>query len=499
MFDKIKRLGTETAIYGISTVLGRFLNFLLVPFYTNVLQPGEYGTVTYVYSFIAFLNIVYGYGMESAYFKYSSTREIGTPGQHFSVPFISLGISSLVFSLFLGMSAPAIGDLAGLPNGSSSIVWYSAWILFFDALAIIPFASLRMEGKAKAFAFIKFLNIAINVASNIVLLLVLRTGIEGIFISGVISSAATFLILIPTIMRRFEFSLSRDLYRALLKFGLPYVPAGLATMIIQVVDRPVLRLLTDDAVLGVYQANYRLGIFMMLIVAMYDYAWRPFFLAHAADPHAKVLFARVLTYLVLLMSILFLLLSFAIPEIVHIRILGRYIIHPDYWSGLSIVPVVLLAYGFLGIYNNLIAGIYIENKTSKLPAITFAGAFVNVAANFALIPVLGMMGAALATLLSYVVMAAVLYFIVQRVYPVRYEFGRLAKIAVALLIVFGCSLIIGVGPYRIVWKTLLLVVFCGLIYWMKFLEPAELGEILGMFKTRGKAHQTTVTPTDMTP
>jgi O-antigen/teichoic acid export membrane protein len=229
---------------------------------------------------------------------------------------------------------------------------------------------------------------------------------------------------------------------------------------------------------------------------MYDYAWRPFFLTHAKDPQAKELFARVLTYFVLVMSVLFLLLSFVIPDVVRIRIFGRYIIHPDYWGGLAIVPVVLLAYVFLGIYNNLIAGIYIEKKTARLPVITFVGAGMNIVANFALIPPLGMMGAAVATLLSYMVMAAVLYVNVQRVYHVTYEFGRLAKIAIATLIVFGCSLLVDAGPYRIAFNLLLLIAFGGLMYWMKFFEPSEVRAILDIFKRRGKVQPTDVAPPD---
>ncbi len=234
--------------------------------------------------------------------------------------------------------------------------------------------------------------------------------------------------LLPTIARHFIPRFSGRLYRELLRFGLPYIPAGLAAMMIQVVDRPILKVLTDDDTVGVYQANYRLGIFMMLMVSMFDYAWRPFFLTNASDPGAKRLFARVLTYFVLAMAAVFLALSFFLPDLIQWKIFGRHIIAPDYWGGIAIIPVVLLAYVFLGVYNNLMAGIYIEKKTNYLPAITMAGGITNVVANFALIPVMGMMGAAIATFLSYAIMAVVLYIVVQRIYPIEYEFGRLGKI-----------------------------------------------------------------------
>lgn len=488
MLDKIKRLGKETAIYGISTILGRFLNFFLVPFYTNVLPTSDYGIVAYVYALIAFVNVVYGYGMESAYFKYSSTREIGTDRQNFSTPFLSLVASSAVASTLLLLFAPSVASLVALPAKHTVVVSYTALILLFDTVSIVPFASLRMEGKATVFAALKFINIVINVVANLVLLLVFHTGIEGIFLSGLIASVLTAVMLIPTILRHFEPGFSVPLYKALLKFGLPYIPAGLATMMLQVVDRPVLRALTNDATVGVYQANYRLGIFMMLVVSMFDYAWRPFFLANAREPDAKQLFARVLTYVVLIMALIFLALSFFLPDLVQLRIMGRHLIHPDYWGGLAIVPVILLAYLFLGIYNNLVAGIYIEKKTHHLPYITIAGAVTNVAVNFLLIPSLGMMGAAIATLVSYVVMAGVLYIVVQRFYPVHYEFGRLAKIAVSLVVVFSLFLLVRIERFQLGWEFFLILLFCALMYRMKFFAPSELSALRGLFRRyRGSA------------
>lgn len=481
MFDKIKRLGTETITYGISTILGRFLNFLLVPFYTNVLPPSDYGTVAYIFSLIAFMNVIYSYGMESAYFKYSSTKEIGTAEQHFSTPFISLFLSSSLFSFTLLTTAPFIVSAIALPSEHHRIIDYASWILFFDTLTVVPFAALRIERKAKLFAALKLSNIVINVVSNFILLLVYGMGVEGIFLSNIIASASSFLLLIPTIMRYFTTHFSTELYRELLKFGLPYVPAGLAAMMIQVVDRPILRILTDDATVGIYQANYRLGIFMMLIVQMFDYAWRPFFFANANEPNAKKMFSRILTYFVLLMSAMFVLLTFFIPDIVRINVFGHFIIHPDYWTSLGIVPIVLLGYIFLGISNNMAAGIYIEKKTHYLPAITFVGAAVNIAGNFLLIPHIGVYGAAWATFLSYFGMAVMLYIMVQRIYPARYEWNRLTKIAVASGVVIGLYLTVPIDESNWLWKIGLFSFFTVFMYFMKFFEPDEFYFLKNLF------------------
>ncbi len=437
MFSQIKQLGKETAIYGISTIVGRFLNFLLVPFYTNVLKPDQYGIVTTIYAYIAFLNVLYSYGMESAYLRYASSLEIGDKKENFSTPFISIFFTSLLFSSLIHLFSGKIVDIIDIPQEFSSCIRYSAWILFFDAVCIIPLAHLRLEGKAFIFSTIRVINIIVNVALNILLLLKFKLGVYGIFISGLVASAFTFAMLTPVIFKNLSFTFLKNLYAELLKFGLPYIPSGLSAMIIQVIDRPILKALTDDKTVGVYQANYRLGIFMMLFVSMFDYAWRPFFLKNSKRPDAKSIFAKVMTYFVLLASFLFLLISFFIEDLVRIKVLGRYIIHPDYWGGLGIVPIVLLAYLFNGIYVNLIAGIYIEKKTKYLPYITGAGAISNIIGNYLLIPAIGMYGSAWATFISYFVMAVLLFFIVQRIYPIKYEYGKLLKIGIVTAFCFA--------------------------------------------------------------
>jgi O-antigen/teichoic acid export membrane protein len=497
MFAQIKRLGSDTAIYGISTVVGRFLTFLLTPLYAHILSRGDVGIVATVFAYVAFLNVLYGYGMESAFFKFSSSLEVGDRKQNFSVPFVSLCVTSFVFTVWIVLNAGSIASLIHLSDNYNVTVKYAALILLLDAVAIVPFASLRLARKAKWFATLKLMNIVINVACNILFLFKFDMGVDGIFLSGVISSGITLLFLIPTIKSNFSTRWTGKLYADLLKFGLPYVPAGIATMMIQVIDRPILESLTDKATVGLYQANYRLGIFMMLVVSMFDFAWRPFFFSHAHDPNAKRLFARVLTYFILVMSGLFLVLGMFIEDIVRLPIFFGYSILPQsYWVGLSIVPVVLLAYMFLGISNNLVAGIYIEKKTTYLPGITFIGALVNVVANFILIPQSGIMGAAIATLLSYVVMAVGVYVVAQRVYPVQYELGRISKIFAAMLVVFGLHYTVTFSGYEVVWKCCLLLLFGALMYWMKFFEPSEFGKIAKVFVKHREVISPTEVPTD---
>lgn len=485
MLDKIKSLGADTAVYGVSTIIGRFLNFLLVPFYTNVLSTSQYGIVATVYSYIAFMNIIYIYGMESAYFKYASTREIGSDKQIFSTPFFSVLATSVVFSGLIFLTSGRLSSLIQVPYQFEDTIKYSAIILLLDSLSIIPFAALRLQRKVKTFATIKLVNITVNVIANVVLLLKYHAGVEGIFISGVIASAVTLALLLPEILSKLTLSFAGKLgnhtisrlYAALLKFGLPYIPAGLAAMMVQVIDRPILLALTNESTVGIYQANYRLGIFMMLVVSMYDYAWRPFFLTHANDPDAKQLFAKILTYFTFLSSIMILLVSLYIDDLVRFRVFGRFIINPAYWSGLGIVPIVLVGYLFNGIFVNLMAGIYIEKRTSHLPYITGIGAAVNVIANFVLIPRFGMFGAAWATFFAYAAMALAIYIVSQKYYPVQYELGRLLKIGIALgvtitVFAFRHALLPAVNDQ--LFKVLAFVSFFAILLLLRFPKEEEL-------------------------
>jgi O-antigen/teichoic acid export membrane protein len=484
MLENIKRLGKDTAIYGTSTIVGRLLNFLLIPFYTNVLKPEEYGITAYIYSLIAFMNVLYNYGMESAYFKYSSTLEIGSKKQNFSVPFFSTFFSSLLFSaLIISLSHP-ISNTINLPANFHRIIYYSAFILFFDAIVIIPFANLRQNCKARKFALIKTINILVNVTMNIILLVVYRYGIEGIFISGLIASFITWALLLPTIVSNLEFKFSSPLYKALLKFGLPSLPAGFAAMMLQVIDRPILRALTNDSAVGIYQANYRLGIFMMLVVSMFDYAWKPFFFATAKEEKAKEIFSRVTTYFYLFMVIVFLIISLFIDNLVGIRVLNRYIIHPSYWIGLNIVPVVLAAYLFNGLSLSFSAGLYIQKKTAYLPIITIISAIANVFFNFLLIPKMGIMGAAIATLISYAVMAITTFYFSQKIYPVVYEFKRIliitTSVSVSLLLCKTLSIFIS----TILIRCVSIILFFGLLYIFKFFRTEELDVSLRYLKRK---------------
>jgi len=467
MFDKLKELTKDTAIYGISTMVGRFLNFILVPLYTNIFAPAEYGIIQLIYAYMAILNIVFIYGLDSAYLKFASFKDIGDEKDNFSTPYISVFATSLLFVLLIVVNISAIGTSLRIPSEYNYLIYLAAGILFLDANVVIPFLKLRLDRKAKIFSLFRVINISVNIVLNIYLILVLHWGIEAIIISNLVASAVSLLLVSVTIIKNFKLKFHSLLFKRMLKFGLPFLPAGFAVMLVQVIDVPILERLTDLKTVGIYKANYKLGIFMMLFVNMFQFAWQPFFLQNAKEPNAKEMFSKILTYFTLAGSIILVVLSLFITDLAQIQIAGFSLVGSQYWAGLQIVPIILLAYLINGMYSVFSAGIYIEEKSIYVPFITGAGAIVNVVVNFLLIPILNITGAALATLASYLVMALGYYFVTQKFYNVKYELKRIGHIFIAVLLVgvlfyYLLSIDNLVFPY----KMILLILFTLYIYFV---------------------------------
>ncbi|MCX6557103.1 MAG: polysaccharide biosynthesis C-terminal domain-containing protein [Candidatus Aminicenantes bacterium] len=435
MLKKIKELGKDTAIYGISTIVGRFLNFLLVPFYTHFISRADMGIYTNIYAYLAFLNIFYIYGMDAAFMKYSSLAGAEEKKKVFSTAYVFVCLSTLALTSLLLLLRIPFGQLMAVPARYSRLIYYVILILLFDTLALVPFANLRLERKAGKFAALKLANILINLGLNLLFFIKFHWGIEAIFAANLAASAVTLLLVAPEIVKRLRIRIDGVELKRMLRFGLPYLPASLAATMVQVIDRPVVLAMTNADTLGLYQTGYKLGIFMMLVVSMFQYAWQPFFLNNAREKNAREIFAKVMTLFVLTASLLWIVISLSIENLARLRIgPGSTLIEKHFLPGLVVVPIILLAYLFNGIYVNLQAGLYIEEKTKYFPYITGAGAVVNVAANLLLIPALGIVGAALATLASYLVMAAGIFYFAQKFYPIPYEYGKIFKILAAIFI-----------------------------------------------------------------
>ncbi len=433
MNSKIKKLTKETAIYGISIVIGRFLNFLLTPMYTNYLDKAEMAFNINLFAYIAFINILYSFGMESSFFRFAKSDKNEaqydySPSQvyshsYFSILFLGIINSGLIF-IFSDEIAPFIGF-----ENAGYLIRIAAFIPLLDALVLIPFAYLRLNRQAKKFSLLRFLSILINVILNFIFLVNFDFGIMGILIAQVISSSISFAIFIPSIFKHLTFKFNKKLFVEMFKFGLPTVPASISTIALQVADRPIIEFISGKDIVSIYGVNYKLGIPMMMFVSVFEYAWKPFYLNHYKDADAKAIFSKVLTTFSIASMILILLWSFSLEFIVRIPFIGGSFINPAYWSGLNIVPIILFGYFFNGIFTNLNAGFLIEKKTKYLPLIVGLSALSNIVFLFLLVPKYGFYGGAWATFLAYLLQAILVFYYSNKIYPIKYEWKKIILIS----------------------------------------------------------------------
>ncbi len=434
MAKDIKRLGKETLVYGTSTVLARLLNFCLVPFYTYYLLPGQYGVIATVFAAIALFNVVFLFGMDQSYLRFASDAQ--DKSKVFRQCFYGVLLNGGLLGLLLWVFATPAAQIIGIPVEAAHLMRLAAVILLLDVLNMIPFTKLRLERRAWYFAGVRTVSIIVNVLGNILFIAVLQKGIASILWANIFASLASLILLSPIVWselkqgRAFEFEskLEKDLFA----FAWPFVPAGLASLLVSVIDKPILVHLVGPDQVGIYQANFKIGVFMMLIVSMFDQAWRPFFLAHAKDTDAKDTFARVLSCFAALATWFLLGLSLLMPVIIRSDLFGSFhLISPAYWGGLGIIPFVLTGYFFYGLYINFMVGPVLTKKTRVLMWITLLGAAVSITLNLTLVPHMGIIGAGWAVMFSYAAMACALFCFTQKVYPIRYEYSRLLGIFLA--------------------------------------------------------------------
>lgn len=485
MKEQLKRLTTDSAFYGISNVVGRFVTFLLMPFYTHTLPQAEYGIVLVVYSYVAFLNAVFTFGLEPAYMRHVAGKDIEQRNRAFTASLLFIGGAALVLTaLILWLREPA-GRFMELGEGLEAVIPLAAAMVALDALNAIPFAALRMEGRARFFAGVKLVSIVLNVGLNVLFIGILHWPVTAVFLSGVIASLASTLLLLPTIRSHIQRSIDGTLLRNLLTYGLPTMPGAISIMMIEIIDKPIMQKLTDLETVGLYGANYKLGIFMMLVVSMFRYAWQPFYLQLAANDDSKKIMARVLTYVVLIGTIIVLTLSLFIADLVRIPLPNeRTLLPPEYWEGISIVPIILFSYLWAGIAQILNAGIYIQKKTMFILYATLTGAVVNIVFNFLFIPLWGIHGGAFATFAAYFTIAVFYAVAVRRIFPVHYEYGRLLRIATALT---AAALIWYLAPVpdflpRFAWQCFILLLFSSILGLSGFFLPGEKKEISSLFR-----------------
>lgn len=438
----LRKLAGQTAIYGVSSIVGRLLNYFLVPFYTRIFSREQFGVVTEMYAYVAFLVVILTYGMETAFFRFSS--KTGRPGNVFSTILLSVISTSALFIVMCSVFSVPIGTWLGYPDHTVYVIWF-AFIVGLDAISAVPMARLRQLNKAKRFLFISLANVLVNIGLNIFFLVYCRgqydthgeaanwlvqsvydpeIGVGYVFISNLVASIVKILLLSPQIIRA-ELEYHWGLMRQMLRYALPLMILGLAGIVNETIDRVLLKHLLDLpkaealAEVGVYGACYKVAIIMSLGIQAFRYAAEPFFFAEEKAANAKETYASVMRYFVIMAAFLFLGIMLFIDVVM-------LFVGEEFREGQKVVPILLVAYVFYGIVFNLSFWFKLSERTTWGAAISIFGALITIGLNVWLIPIIGYMGSAWATLASYTAMMIVSFGLSKVYYPIPYDLKRIA-------------------------------------------------------------------------
>jgi len=487
--NPIKKLAGQTAIYGIPGILGRILGYLLVPLYTGIFKTGEYGTVNVFYSYASFLMVVLTYGMETAFFRFHEQET--DKEKVFSTGMISLLMSSVIFLFVISVYSGPIARFIDYPSHRNYVIWFS-WILALDAIAAIPFARLRAQNKPRRFATIKFTGIIINIFLNLFLILYCpyilkqqeqgviagivklfyRTdwGIEYIFISNLIASTITLVLLFPEIART-RWKMNTALWRKMFIYAFPLLFAGMAGIINETFDRLLLRYLLPKSIasdqVGIYAACYKISILMTIFIQAYKYAAEPFFFNLAKQKDAKETYARIMDYFIITVSLIYLTTMVYLDDF----ILPLLVRNKDYWVGKGVIPVLMMANLFLGVYYNLSIWYKLTGKTIWGAWLSVIGAVITLILNFWWIPlsadhlIYGYYGSAWATFICYASMMILSYLIGQKYFPVKYNLLKFSGyLGLSFLLYYSSTFLHIANKFpSIAFHTLLILIFCGVV------------------------------------
>ena len=457
--SRLLSLAGQTAQYGVSTILARILNYALVPLHTAVFFPEQFGIITYLYAYVAFLNIIYTYGMETAFFRFT-TRERNP--DIYNVAATSLLLSSLVFSGAIYLLSSPISEMIGRPSYDHLIRWLSI-IMFFDAVVAIPFARLRLDNKAWSFVRARVSSVVIIVLMNLFFLAALpwmstkdpdsvlyriseslydpQMGIGYVFLANLIGSASLILFLNKSLLQiRLKLDWAR--MKPMLWYALPVMVMGLAGMVNENLDKILLdRILPDDfysdkspiEAVGIYGAAFKLSIFMILAIQAFRYAGEPFYFSHAEEEDSPELFAKVLHYFTVFGVIILVAVSFNVEWI------GRiFLQREEFRQALYLVPILLLGKLLFGIYINISIWLKLTDKTIYGVWFSLLGAGITITGNILLVPVLGYDGSAISMVLCYLGMCVIAYRVGRRHMKIPYNFK-----AIIIYIFISMSLVLG--------------------------------------------------------
>ena len=453
MANPLKQLAGQTAIYGMSTILARIINFLFVPIYTRVLTPESYGVVTEFMAYIAVLQVVLVLGLETGCFRFANKEGV-SPQKVYSNAFVTVfGISATMLAImiaFAGQISSALGY-----EGYSSCIMYMGGILALDSITAILFAKLRQEGKAMKFAIFKTIKIITETAANLFLFLWFPTHIESarwllhfisdtpdfsyVIFSIFVSCIVCGMLFIPEYIRM-TYRLDKQLLKQMLVYSLPLMVAALPGIINDFLDRILFRYFDTNAdqwrsSLGLYQAAVKLAVIMNLFIQMFRYAAEPFFFKRANDRQSPQLYASVQEYFTAFCGLVFL------GVILYIDIISL-ILGAQFREAVSIVPIMLLSYMILGMLFNVSMWYKLSGKTNMAIWITLAGLVVTAIVIVIFMPMFSYWAAAFGHLASYIVMFIISAVLGAKYYPIPYRWGRLACLILFMGAIYGLSLFI---------------------------------------------------------
>lgn len=464
----LRKLASQTAVYGLSTMLGRFLNFLLVPLYTAKLAgTGEYGEVSVIFSYASFLAVVFAFGMETGFFNFARKSE--RPEVVFSTASIALLCSGALLIICGFLFPDTIISWAGYPGKPQYVQWFSI-ILAADAFTSIGFAWLRFHEKPMQFAWIRLTNIFINIGANLFFLLFCpwlslngyhwvnsiyspENLIEYIFISNLLASVVTVFLFSKT-LRHLASGFDSKLFKKMIVYSLPLVVVGLAGMINETLDRILLKQLlpdgTGDSDAGVYSAFYKLSLVLTLFVQAFRFAAEPFFFKQAGETDARQTYAHIMKWFVYVCGFIYVSTMAFLPWLSGLLIRKKEYFEDE--RGLAVVPVLLLANLFLGIYYNLSIWYKLSDKTRLGAWTAIAGAAVTLAGNLIFIRYYSYVASAWTTLVAYATMVVIGYILGQRHYRIPYARGK----------ILGC-IAITAGLGYLIWEYLSVSQYLGLL------------------------------------
>jgi O-antigen/teichoic acid export membrane protein len=472
----IGRLFRHTAIYSISTSVQRLQGLIMTPIYTSTIyipQLSEYSNYGLVYTFIAFMNFVYLYGMDSSFMRYFFMGEKNRKTV-FSTTFSILLISNLITTSLIILFADQIAGHLLFSSQLSDLIRLAGIILFLDTLGNLPFLILRVEEKPVRFTVFRMIRFTLELLLNILFVVILRKGVFGILYANILASFINFLIMIPIALRYLSPAFDGSLLKEMVRFGLPFLPNGIAFMTIEMVDRFLVTKYLGKDVLAFYHANYKFAAVLLLIIVGFRNAWQPFFLKIARKSDAPATYSQVLNYYILTGAIIAVFITFFMRDfLTHKYFDTFYLLGIKYWPGIDIIPWIVLSYFFYGIYTVFTPAFYITKKSQYMVLFTGSGAFINILLNIILLPQIGIWGAVVATVAAYFVLMLSIYIIAQKLYPIPLQYSR---IVISIFFIGLAYIIYYFTDFSIIIRVLLYLIFVFLL-WKFSLSSKERNNI----------------------